>query len=161
MAPGPFESTGRCPAAGVWWGANLPSKGYLSLTEARETPAEDWLRTLRDTNADDVPGEMPAWSTAPEALRVTGALHIMPPVPRWHRGRMVPVGDAVHAPSNSSGQGASVEIESGIQLARSLRDELSAPSAFCNPGYARVRSIREPRASVHARGAEYWFSNRR
>jgi len=128
------------PGGGVWWGANLPSKRYLSLTEAREAPAGDWLRTLRDTYAGDVPGEMLARSTAPDALQVTGALHIMPPVPRWHRGRMVLVGDAVHAPSNSSGQGASLAIESGIQLARCLRDAPDAPTAFA--AYETLRRVR-------------------
>jgi len=128
------------PGGGVWWGANLPSKRYLSLTEARETPAEDWLRTLRDTYAGDVPGERLAGSTAPEALQVTGALHIMPPVPRWHTGRMVLVGDAVHAPSNSSGQGASLAIESGIQLARCMRDAPDAPTAFA--AYETLRRVR-------------------
>jgi 2-polyprenyl-6-methoxyphenol hydroxylase-like FAD-dependent oxidoreductase len=59
---------------------------------------------------------------------VTGSLHIMPPVPHWHRGRLVLVGDAVHAPSNSSGQGASLAIESAIELARCLRDLDAGPA---------------------------------
>lgn len=140
------------PGGGVYWGANLPSKQYLTLTEARETPAEDWLRTLRDTYAGDVPGEMLARSTDPEALQVTGALHIMPPVSHWHRGRMVLVGDAVHAPSNSSGQGASLAIESGIQLARCLRDAPDAPSAFAayeTLRRARVEKIAKRGAAVN------------
>jgi 2-polyprenyl-6-methoxyphenol hydroxylase-like FAD-dependent oxidoreductase len=128
------------PVGSVTWGANLPSKRYLSLTEARQTPAEDWLRTLRETYAGDVPGETLAWSTTPEALQVTGALHIMRPVPHWHRGRMVLVGDAVHAPSNSTGQGASLAIESGIQLARCLRDAPDAASAFA--AYEMLRRAR-------------------
>jgi len=64
----------------------------------------------------------------------------MPPVPRWHRGRMVLVGDAVHAPSNSSGQGASLAIESGIQLARCLRHAPDAASAFAS--YKTLRRLR-------------------
>lgn len=128
------------PDGSVTWGANLPSKRYLSLTDARQTPAEEWLRTLRETYAGDVPGETLARSTAPEALQITGALHIMPPVPRWHRGRMVLVGDAVHAPSNSTGQGASLAIESGIQLARCLRHAPDAESAFA--AYETLRRAR-------------------
>jgi 2-polyprenyl-6-methoxyphenol hydroxylase-like FAD-dependent oxidoreductase len=112
----------------------------MSLVEARRTPAEDWLHTLRDSYAGDVPGELLARSTAPEALQVTGALHIMPAVPHWHRGRMALVGDAVHAPSNSTGQGASLAIESGIQLARCLRDAPDAASAFA--AYERLRRDR-------------------
>jgi 2-polyprenyl-6-methoxyphenol hydroxylase-like FAD-dependent oxidoreductase len=137
------------PGGGVTWGANLPSKRYMSLTEARETPAEEWLRTLQDTYAGDVPGEMLARSTPLEALQITGALHIMHPVPRWHRGRMVLVGDAVHAPSNSTGQGASLAIESGIQLARCLRDAPDAASAFA--AYERLRRLRVER--ITRRGA--------
>jgi 2-polyprenyl-6-methoxyphenol hydroxylase-like FAD-dependent oxidoreductase len=114
----------------VTWGANLPSKSYMSLTEARAIPAEQWLRTLRETYAGDLPGELLASRTTPENFDITGAIHIMPPVPRWHRGRMVLIGDAVHAPSNSTGQGASLAIESAIQLARALRDLPDATSAF-------------------------------
>jgi 2-polyprenyl-6-methoxyphenol hydroxylase-like FAD-dependent oxidoreductase len=73
----------------------------------------------------------------------------MPPVPHWHRGRMVLVGDAVHAPSNSTGQGASLAIESAIQLARCLRDMTDLPSAF-----AAYERLRRPRVEkIAARGA--------
>ena len=44
------------PDGRVAWGANLPSKKYLTLSTARGVPAEDWLRTLRKTYADDTPG---------------------------------------------------------------------------------------------------------
>ena len=64
----------------------------------------------------------------------------MPPVPHWYRGRMVLVGDAAHAPSNSSGQGASLAIESGIQLARCLRDIPDVTTAFA--AYERMRRPR-------------------
>ena len=114
----------------VAWGANLPSKQYLSTTDARKTPAADWLATLRETYAGDIPGEQLANLTTEDTLQVLGAIHIMPPVPHWHRDRMVLVGDAVHAPSNSTGQGASLAIESAIQLARCLRDLPDPGSAF-------------------------------
>jgi 2-polyprenyl-6-methoxyphenol hydroxylase-like FAD-dependent oxidoreductase len=78
-----------------------------------------------------------------------GALHIMPPVPQWHRGRMVLVGDAVHAPSNSTGQGASLAMESAIQLARCLRDLPDVSSAFSV--YERLRRPRVEK--IAARGA--------
>jgi 2-polyprenyl-6-methoxyphenol hydroxylase-like FAD-dependent oxidoreductase len=128
------------PGGGVGWGANLPSKTYLSLNEARATSPEEWLRTLRETYADDLPGGELARRTTPESLQIVGALHIMPPVPRWHRGRLVLVGDAVHAPSNSTGQGASLAIESAIELARCLRDLPDPSSAFA--AYERLRRTR-------------------
>ncbi|WP_159842659.1 FAD-dependent oxidoreductase [Nocardia sp. CY41] len=133
----------------VAWGANLPHKEYLSLTAARAVPNAQWLRILRETYGDDTPGGELARRTTEDQLEVVGALHIMPPVPRWHRGRMVLVGDAVHAPSNSSGQGASLAIESAVQLARCLRD-LPVPEAFAV--YERLR--RERVEGVAARAAK-------
>lgn len=134
----------------VAWGANLPYEQYLSLTQARTYSAEHWLKILRDTYADDTPGGHLARATTAEQLEVTGALHIMPPVPRWYRNRMVLIGDAVHAPSNSSGQGASLAIESAIQLARCLRDIPDPEAAF-----AVYEGLRRPRVEgVAARAAK-------
>ncbi|MGS2809035.1 FAD-dependent oxidoreductase [Nocardia sp. MW-W600-9] len=124
----------------VAWGANLPSEQYYSLTEARAVPAEHWLRVLRETYAPDTPGGEFARRTTAENLEITGALHIMPPVPHWYRDRMVLVGDSVHAPSNSSGQGASLAIESAVQLARCLRDIDAPAEAFA--AYERLRRSR-------------------
>src|ERR1700751_2891861 len=87
--------------------------------------------------------------TTPQTLDVVGALHIMPSVPNWYRGRLVLVGDAVHAPSNSTGQGASLAIESAIQLARCLRDLPDPDSAFA--AYEGLR--RERVEKITRRGA--------
>ena len=136
------------------WGANLPSKKYLSLKEARAIPAEDWLRTLRETYAPDTPGRLLAERTAADSLDVVGGLHIMPPVPHWYSDRMVLVGDAVHAPSNSTGQGASLAIESALQLARCLRDRPDPRSAFAS--YEQLRRERVER--ITKRGARTNFA---
>ncbi|TQF68419.1 FAD-dependent monooxygenase [Rhodococcus spelaei] len=138
------------PGGGVAWGANLPSPQYLTITQARQIPAEDWLRTLRETYAGDEPGGVLAERTTADTLEVIGALHIMPPVPHWHRGAMVLVGDAVHAPSNSTGQGASLAIESAIELARCLRDLPDPSSAFT--AYEGLRRARVEK--IAARGAK-------
>jgi 2-polyprenyl-6-methoxyphenol hydroxylase-like FAD-dependent oxidoreductase len=128
------------PGGEVVWGANLPSKRYLTLSEARAIPAEHWLTVLRDVYAGDVPAGLLAERTTAATLDVTGGIHIMPPVPSWWRGRAVLVGDAVHAPSNSTGQGASLAIESGIELARCLRDSPDPATAFAT--YERLRRTR-------------------
>ncbi|MFQ6330248.1 FAD-dependent oxidoreductase [Nocardia sp. CWNU-33] len=134
----------------IMWGANLPHKEYMSLSEARAVPAEHWLKILRETYAEDTPGGELARNTTVETLETTGALHIMPPVPQWYRGRMVLVGDSVHAPSNSSGQGASLAIESAVQLARCLRDLPDPASAFA----AYERSRRSRVEGIAARAAK-------
>ena len=89
----------------------------------------------------------PAGTSADELL-VVGALEILPTVPHWHRGRMVLVGDAAHAPSSSSGQGASLAIESAIQLARCLRDLPDVPTAFA--AYERLRRPRVEKIAANA-----------
>jgi 2-polyprenyl-6-methoxyphenol hydroxylase-like FAD-dependent oxidoreductase len=138
------------PDGRTHWGANLPQDKPMRLTEARDVPAEEWLRRLRETYGDDDPGGDLVRRITPDQLHVTGSLHIMPSVPRWHRGRLVLVGDAVHAPSNSSGQGASLAIESAIELARCLRD-ISDPRA----AFATYESRRRPRVErITARAAK-------
>lgn len=133
----------------ITWGANLPSKQYLSTTDARRIPAADWLTTLREAYADDIPGGRLANLTSEDNLQILGAIHIMPPIPHWHRDRMVLVGDAAHAPSNSTGQGASLAIESAIQLARCLRD---LPDPNC--AFAAYEGLRRERVEkITRRGA--------
>jgi 2-polyprenyl-6-methoxyphenol hydroxylase-like FAD-dependent oxidoreductase len=129
----------RLPPGGTIWGVNLPSASPLTVAEARELPPSHWMRVLEATYGEDSPGGELMRRTPLSSVLVNGALHIMPPVPHWSRGRMVLVGDAVHAPSNSSGQGASLSIESAVELARCLRD-LDVPDAFAT--YERLRRAR-------------------
>jgi 2-polyprenyl-6-methoxyphenol hydroxylase-like FAD-dependent oxidoreductase len=138
----------RLPDGRTQFGANLPWERPMSLTEARAVPTEDWLRRLREAYGDDDPGGDLVRHIDPAKLIVTGSTHIMPRVPHWHRGRAVLVGDAVHAPSNSSGQGASLAIESAIELARCLRDLPDVRSAFT--AYERMRRPRVERIAANA-----------
>lgn len=119
------------------WFANVPDKRPMTYAKANEIPAAQWLRELRATFADDVPARQVVEHTDPAALVAIGSIESMPSVPHWYRGRMVLVGDAVHAPSPSSGQGASMAIESAIQVARCLRDFDDLPLAFA--AYEKLR----------------------
>ncbi|MEV1332418.1 NAD(P)/FAD-dependent oxidoreductase [Micromonospora costi] len=136
------------PGGGTRWGVNLPQERPMTLTEARTVPTTEWLGTLRAAYGDDDPGGALMATSDADGLQVVGSLLIMPPVPHWHRGRMVLVGDAAHAPSNSSGQGASLAIESAVQLARCLRDLPDVPSAFA--AYERLRRDRVERVAARA-----------
>ena len=125
------------------WFANLPHEGPMTLAEARERGAVRWLAELREAFARDrsvAPGLLAR--TDPADLLVTGPLETMPVVPTWSRGRVVLVGDAVHATSPSAGQGASLAMESAVQLARCLRD-LPYPAAFA--AYEAIRRERVER----------------
>ncbi len=122
------------------WFANLPSAKPLTAAETRRIPDEEWLRRLRELYAaDTLPALRMLDLVRPGDLVNVGAMHDMPPVPVWHRGRAVLVGDAAHATSPSSGQGASLAVESAIELARCLRD-LPFEEAFA--AYERLRRPR-------------------
>jgi FAD-dependent urate hydroxylase len=130
-------------ASGVWF-VNLPHPVAMSAAEAQKTPSEEWLELLSSKFAHDrTPARELIGQTAPEDLIVVGSMENMPPrVPVWSRGRMVLVGDSAHAPSSSSGQGASLSIESAVELARCLRD-LPYQEAFA--AYERLRRPRVER----------------
>ncbi len=123
----------------IFWFANVtrpePEPGTL-----RATSADVWQRELTALHSDD-PSPVPeiiAGATGP-----IGAypIHDLQQVPRWSRGPVVAVGDAVHATSPSAGQGASQALEDAIVLARCLRDLPDHAGAF-----AAYQRIRQPRA---------------
>jgi FAD-dependent urate hydroxylase len=62
-----------------------------------------------------------------EDIIVVGAEHDLPAAPTWHRGRVIIIGDAAHAASTSSGQGASMALEDAAILGKCLR-ECSSPN---------------------------------
>jgi 2-polyprenyl-6-methoxyphenol hydroxylase-like FAD-dependent oxidoreductase len=136
------------PGGGTGWGVNLPQDRPSTMAEARAVPKAEWMRTLRQAYGDDVPGGELLRRSNPEELQVIGSLQIMPPLRHWHRGRMALVGDSAHAPSNSSGQGASLAIESAIEVAHCLRDLPDVPAAF-----AAYESLRRGRVEGIARRA--------
>ncbi|MFI6316831.1 FAD-dependent oxidoreductase [Nonomuraea sp. NPDC050556] len=143
-----FLGCWAAPDGRIVWFAGLPSEEPMTAAEARQVPAADWLRRLRDLYGADAPAEALLRHSDPGTMFVTGSMEMMPPVPHWHSGRMVLVGDSAHAPSSSSGQGASLAIESGIELARCLRDLPDAPSAF-----AAYERLRRPRVEAIAAAA--------
>ncbi|MER5727276.1 FAD-dependent monooxygenase [Streptomyces sp. NPDC002138] len=125
------------------WFANLPRRDPMTTGEARAIGAEQWMRTLRTAFADDrTPALELIGATGPGQLLITGPMENMPRVPTWTRGRMTLIGDAAHAASSSSGQGASIAIESAVELARCLRD-LPHDQAFT--AYERLRRPRVER----------------
>ena len=131
------------------WFANLPAERPLSAADARRTPPQEWLGRLAAAfAADRTPAARLIGRTNPADLLVVGAMESMPSVPAWHRGRMVLVGDSAHAPSSSSGQGASLAVESAVELARCLRDHPSAEDAF-----AAYEAMRRPRVERIAKEA--------
>ena len=125
------------------WFVNLPHKAPITLAETHETTPGEWLRILREAFADDqVPAADLLARTDPANLLVVGPMEDIPSVPTWSKGRVVLIGDAAHPTSPSSGQGASLAIESAVQLARCLRG-LPHEEAFA--AYEQLRRARAER----------------
>ncbi|MEY9887641.1 2-polyprenyl-6-methoxyphenol hydroxylase-like FAD-dependent oxidoreductase [Catenulispora sp. MAP5-51] len=70
---------------------------------------------------------------------VTNAVDL-PPGLRWHTPRAVLIGDAAHAASPATGQGASMALEDAVILAKALRDAPTPAAAFAD--YDRLRRPR-------------------
>jgi 2-polyprenyl-6-methoxyphenol hydroxylase-like FAD-dependent oxidoreductase len=126
------------------WFVNLPHRAPITLAQARAIPAEQWLGVLREAFAEDrTPALALVRRTEVADLLVVGPMEDIPTVPTWSRGRSALIGDAAHATSPSSGQGASLAIESAVQLARCLRDlpHEQAFAAYESLRRARVEKI--------------------
>lgn len=109
------------PDGEVWWFANPPSSGARSRQElAARSAAErrDEIAALFD--GDRVPAARLVAHSTGDVLLEEG--HDLPRLPHWWRGSAVLIGDAAHAVSPSTGQGASLAIEDAVTLAACVRD---------------------------------------
>jgi FAD-dependent urate hydroxylase len=135
------------PDGGTVWFANVP-RPAVTPDERAATTAEQWQRQLLNLFAGDAgpAGDLIAGGR----LELAGdSTHDLPSVPVWHRGPMVIVGDAAHAPSPTSGQGASMAAEDAVVLAMCLRDLPDIPQALA--AYEGLRRRRVER--IVAQGA--------
>jgi 2-polyprenyl-6-methoxyphenol hydroxylase-like FAD-dependent oxidoreductase len=124
------------PDGDVWWFANPRQPRELSREELARMP---WRDTLLDLFAKDAPLPRRLIDATDEVFAGWNT-YDFPKVPTWHRDRMVIVGDAAHATSPASGQGASMAIEDAVTLGKCLRDVDSVPAAF-----AAYESLRRKR----------------
>ena len=132
----------------IWWFANVARPDEPSRKELSGVSSAEWKRRLLDLFSGDIGliGEI-IESTQGEI----GAypVHDIPTATTWHRGPAVLIGDAVHATSPSSGQGASMAIEDVIVLAKCLRDIPDTERAFA--AYERLRRERVEKVVEYSR----------
>jgi 2-polyprenyl-6-methoxyphenol hydroxylase-like FAD-dependent oxidoreductase len=117
------------PGGDVWWFANPPRRDEPRPGEVEATPPAEWRRWLLELFAGDATPATEIIEATTTELRGWPTYDV-PRVPRWHRDRMIVVGDAAHATSPASGQGASMALEDAVILAQCLRDLPDAPAAF-------------------------------
>jgi 2-polyprenyl-6-methoxyphenol hydroxylase-like FAD-dependent oxidoreductase len=123
----------------VYWFANITA-AEPPRASLRDVSAAEWLDRLRDLHQDD-PYPVPQIIDGHDGDLGAYPIYDLSGVPRWSRGRVVAVGDAVHATSPSAGQGASLALEDAQALAMCLRGEADHEAAF-----ARYQAMRQPRA---------------
>ena len=106
------------PDGRIWWFANPLQRASEDPSSLAPKELKDWLAGL--VSADRTPMAAIIEAT-PDIIRPYSTFDF-PTIPRWHSGRMVLVGDAAHAASPSSGQGASMAAEDAVTLGRALQD---------------------------------------
>lgn len=130
------------PEGETYWFARVPGD-ELSAAELTGTTPAQWREQLVPLlRQDDTPAADIVAATG-EQLMVTNARDL-PDVPRWHTGRMLLIGDAAHAASPATGQGASMALEDAAALAPTLRDSGTIREAF-----ERYERQRRPRVEAN------------
>jgi 2-polyprenyl-6-methoxyphenol hydroxylase-like FAD-dependent oxidoreductase len=118
----------------------LPREGLAATYRERLAPFGGPVAEMRELITDD------------DAVVYRPVENIVLPAP-WHRGRVVLIGDAVHATSPHAGQGAAQAIEDGLVLSQELarNDSLEeAFAAFMARRYERCRLVVEKSEAVGA-----------
>ena len=127
------------PDGQVWWFANLPQHREPARGEAEMVSAAQGRHRFTEIYAEDAGPALELIAATPGFAPMT-PIHTIPHPRRWHTGRMIVVGDAAHAPSPTSGQGASLSIEDAVLLATSLRAIEPVSAAFTH-----FETVRRPR----------------
>ncbi|MFF3484697.1 FAD-dependent oxidoreductase [Streptomyces sp. NPDC002701] len=126
------------PDGETYWFARVPGEPLTPDDIARGTPAQWRARLLSLLREDTTPAADIVAATAGRIL-VTDATEIPTGTP-WRSGRALTIGDAAHAASPATGQGASMALEDAVVLAKSLRDAPDTDTAL-----RLYESLRRPR----------------
>ena len=136
------------PDGEVWWFANPPSRREPARDELLAITSEQWRARLVELFRDDT-GPMLDIIAASEEIFPGWNTYDFPRVPTWYNRPMVIIGDAAHATSPSSGQGASMAIEDAVVLAKCLRDIPDTAGAFA--AFKGLRQERVERVVKHGK----------
>ncbi|MFF1871569.1 FAD-dependent oxidoreductase [Kitasatospora herbaricolor] len=135
------------PAGEAYWFARVPGPP-ASAEELAGTGPDGWREQLLALLRPDRTPAADIVAATTDRLMVTNARHL-PPGGRWRGRRAVLLGDAAHAASPATGQGASMALEDAVVLAKALRE--AAPDGVSSAGahvaaLARYEALRRPRA---------------
>jgi len=126
------------PAGETYWFARVAGDPLSADELAQGTPA-DWRELLVPLLRKDTTPAADLVAATSDELMVTNATEI-PTGTRWRSGRTLLIGDAAHAASPATGQGASMAMEDAVILAKCLRDAPDTDSAL-----TLYETLRRPR----------------
>jgi FAD-dependent urate hydroxylase len=132
---------------GVYWHETYPQPTEHDPEELAAISDEEWLRRLERMHRTDRPhvSDILAATVSP-IQRV--AIHELPPLPAWSRGRVCLIGDAAHATPPYLGYGGSLALEDAVVLAKCVRDIPGIDDAFLV--FERLRRARVERLVAEA-----------
>jgi 2-polyprenyl-6-methoxyphenol hydroxylase-like FAD-dependent oxidoreductase len=120
----------------VFWFDSFPLDEEAALAKPDPAKLIATVRALHAGDPEEVRRIIAAVSEIPRGYPVFDMRHL----PRWHDGQIVLLGDAAHAVSPRSGQGASMAIEDAVVLAACLDASASLRHAF--PAFQSLRQER-------------------
>ncbi|WP_129305102.1 FAD-dependent oxidoreductase [Streptomyces sp. L2] len=116
------------PAGETYWFARVAGEPLTTRELARPAP-DVWRNQLIPLLREDSTPAAGIVAAPTGTVMVTNATE-MPLGTPWHSGRTLLVGDAAHAASPATGQGASTALEDAVILAKALRDSPDPHTAF-------------------------------
>jgi 2-polyprenyl-6-methoxyphenol hydroxylase-like FAD-dependent oxidoreductase len=136
------------PAGETHWFARV-SGPPVAPGELTDTAPKRWRDQLLPLLRPDATAAAELVAATGGRLMVTNACDLPPGLP-WQTRRTLIIGDAAHAASPATGQGASMALEDSVVLAKALRDSPGTAAALT--AYEQVRRPRvERNIAVSAR----------
>jgi 2-polyprenyl-6-methoxyphenol hydroxylase-like FAD-dependent oxidoreductase len=133
----PAPTIPATPNGYICWFVNWPQKEEPTRKELESSTDEERRKYMLDLFRDDQPFIREIIGAA-ESVFPYFPTYALPTQPvSWHKGPVVLLGDAAHAISPSSGQGASMALEDAAILAKCLRDIPDLEQAFTSYEHLR------------------------
>jgi 2-polyprenyl-6-methoxyphenol hydroxylase-like FAD-dependent oxidoreductase len=114
----------------IYWFTNSPQEQEPARNAFDGITDEERRRQMLETYRDDQPIIREIIQRAETTFSYFPSYALPTQPASWHKGSVVLLGDAAHAISSSSGQGASMALEDAAILAKCLRDIPNLDQAF-------------------------------
>lgn len=128
------------PTGFIYWYTNWPQANEPARDAFKDITEAERKKMMLDIYKDDQPMIRKIIEGAETTFPFFPSYALPRQPSHWHKGPIALVGDAAHAISPSSGQGASMALEDAMVLAKCLQDIPNAEHAFAT--YEQLRRER-------------------